>query len=175
MTIAIGMLATNGAVVAADAQESTGDYMKGAKGKMACFYAHDGGWTESCVIAGAGNSGYVQALIEKLGQTFQAVDPKMPVYSLTKKSHPSLQSEFRDCIKQFYKEHIIPFAAYPERKRPDVEMLIDLSAQDDDGPFYERKNRRQPLITIQSNRIWQYIRRAILRKPLGWRDVCRTG
>ncbi len=139
MTIAIGMLATDGAVVAADTQESTGDYMKGAKGKMACFYAHDGDWAESCIIAGAGDSGYVQALIEELGQTYQAADPKMPIFSMAKKSPASLQSEFRGCIKQFYKEHIIPFAAYPERKRPDVEMLIACQRKTSMGIFTTEK------------------------------------
>ncbi len=124
MTIAIALSAHNGVVVAADTQESTGDYMKGAKGKMACYYARDKDWVESCIVAGAGDSGYVQALIEELGQTYQAADPNMQIHSMEKKSPPSLQSEFRDCVKKFYKEHIIPFAAYPERKRPDVEMLI---------------------------------------------------
>jgi hypothetical protein len=127
VTIAIGILAAKGLVVAADTQESTGDYMKGAKGKIAAFYAYDGKWADSCVIAGAGDSGYVQALTEHLGQTFQAVDPKanMSMMEMSKKdSRPSLQSEFRDCVKRFYKEHIIPFAGYPERRRPDVEMLI---------------------------------------------------
>jgi ATP-dependent protease HslVU (ClpYQ) peptidase subunit len=123
MTIAIGMRAQNGLVVAADTEESTGDYMKGVSGKMAAFFTHDNGWAESCIIAGAGDSGYVHALMEELGETYQAADPLMHIYHLGKNT-PSLQAEFRDCIKRFYKEHIIPFAGYPERKRPDVEMLI---------------------------------------------------
>jgi len=139
MTIAIGMMAQDGLVVAADTQESTGDYMKGAKGKMACFYVHDGDWADSCIVAGAGDSGHVHALIEELGQTFQAADPKMQIYSFAKKSPPSLQSEFRDCVKRFYKEHIIPFSSYPERKRPDVEMLIACQRKTMMGIFTSEK------------------------------------
>lgn len=138
MTIAIGMRAQDGLVVAADTQESIGDYLKGVKGKMSCFYTHDKGWAESCIVAGAGDSGYVQALMEELGQTYQAADPIMHVYHLGKNT-PSLQSEFRDCIKRFYKEHIIPFAAYPERKRPDVEMLIACQRKTMMGIFTSEK------------------------------------
>jgi len=140
MTIAIGMMAQNGLVVAADTLESTGDYMKGAKGKIGCFYAHDGDWAESCIIAGAGDSGYVQAIIEELGQTYLAADQNLQVHPmLGKNSGPSLRSEFRDCIKRFYKEHIIPFAAYPERKRPDIEMLIACQRKTIMGIFTSEK------------------------------------
>ena len=124
MTIAIGIKASDGLVVAADSEISSGNYMKGAGGKVATFFVHDEGWAESCIVAGAGNSGYVEALINELGQTYQAADPQMQILSLQKKSPQTLQLEFQNCIKRFYKEHIIPFAHYPERTRPDVEVLV---------------------------------------------------
>jgi len=138
VTIAIGIHASDGIVIAADTQVSTGDYMKGMKGKIACFYAQDGDWTESCIISGAGDSGYVEALTHKLGETFQTLDPKAQVNHVAR-GGPSLQSAFRDCIKNFYKEHIIPFAAYPERKRPDVEMLIACQRKTIKGMFASEK------------------------------------
>src|SRR5271165_3308515 len=114
MTIALGLLASDGAVIAADTEESTGDYMKGVRGKMACYFAHDDEWAESCVVTGAGNSGYVRALMEELGQTYQAADPKTAIFSHRQSdAKDTLQYKFRECIKKFYKEHIIPFATYP--------------------------------------------------------------
>lgn len=130
MTIAIGMLARGGMVIAADTEESTGDYMKGQKGKVACFYSQDGKpgtfageCVSSCAVAGAGNSGYVQGLIGQLGDAFIA-NPELQPNPPLGVPQESLQSKFSECIHRFYREHIIPFASYPERKRPDVEMLI---------------------------------------------------
>jgi hypothetical protein len=147
MTIAIGILARDGMVVAADAEESTGDYMKGTKGKITCWYMPDGeagtfrgNCMTSCVIAGAGNSGYVQALTDKLGDAFRLSKSDTPVRPFTDDdSKPSLQREFRETIKRFYKDHIIPFASYPERKRPDVEMLIAVQRSSMSGLFVSEK------------------------------------
>ncbi len=139
MTIAIGVMAHEGLVVAADSQESTGDYMKGTKGKIQCFYCPEGEpdtfrgrCISSCVIAGAGDSGYVQALTGRMGGVFLS-NPKLPIQGMPEiavampKALPkaeTLNHKFEQCIKTFYKEHIIPFSPLPERKRPEVEMLF---------------------------------------------------
>jgi len=126
MTIAIGLLGRDGIVMAADTQESTGDYMKGEKRKVAAF-----AFTEShpdypvgvCVISGAGDSGYVRALTMKLGMTFGKNKDLMPTL-MVPNGDLGLEDKFAECLQKFYKEDIVPFAHFPERSRPDVEMLI---------------------------------------------------
>ncbi len=132
MTIAVGMLANDGIVIASDTQESTGDYMKGARTKMMSFASLDLGDNKgrapsksgTCTVAGAGDSGYVRALMQNIGDTFLS-NPDAPSYKVMGKEI-DLQVKFEDCLKSFYKEHVIPFAAYPSRDRPDVEFLIGL-------------------------------------------------
>lgn len=133
MTIAIGITAQDGIVIAADSQESTGDYMKGAKGKISCFYSQDGkegtfggDSVDSLVVSGAGDSGYVRALGDELGKVF-LTHPKLPVHAMpafADSVKETINLKFESCLATFYKKHIIPFGSFPERKRPDVEMLF---------------------------------------------------
>jgi hypothetical protein len=106
MTIALAIRASNGIVVAADTEvSSTGTWMKGAQGKISCFFVHDSewvGWVDSCIVAGAGDAAHVQSLTDKLGYQFQGEDPLLPANTLTKDGGPTLQSAFGDCIRRFY-------------------------------------------------------------------------
>jgi 20S proteasome alpha/beta subunit len=128
MTIAIGVMAEDGIVVAADTQESTGVLLKGDKQKMVSFgtgMSTDAKSVRSgaCVIAGAGDSGHTRSLIDQLGFVFMT-ERDLPVMALPNNKTKSLMREFRSCLQSFYKEHIIPLAAFPRRERPDVETLI---------------------------------------------------
>jgi 20S proteasome alpha/beta subunit len=127
MTIALGILAQDGIVVAADTEESTGGYLKGETTKILQVFG-DG---PACLISGAGDSGYVESLMSELAEVF-FID-KMRV-------HQPLQQAFEDCMKNFYSEHIIPFAAYSSQDRPVVEMLI----------AYNRNNQRGLLVSEKS-------------------------
>jgi hypothetical protein len=169
MTIAIGLLANDGLVVAADAEESTGDYMKGTKGKIACFYSQEGEdpatfqgrCVSTCAIAGAGNSGYVQALSDQFGGVFLANPnlsnlsiqgmPALAAASLKKKNQSeALNPKFEQCLKSFYKEHVIPFATLPERKRPDVEMLIAIQRRNARALFTTEKTVINPVLPFKA-------------------------
>jgi hypothetical protein len=129
VTIAIGLRGQDGIVIAADTQESTGNYMKGSRTKMMSFASHQIGQPELgslagvCVISGAGDSGYVHALTEELGSTFLNNPDLLTVIN---PKQASLQEKFSERLRRFYKDHIIPFASFPSRDRPDVEMLIGI-------------------------------------------------
>ena len=143
MTIAIGLMAEDGIVVAADTQESTGGLLKGDKQKMVSFGGAIGQDAKSvreggCVIAGAGDSGHTRALIDQLGFLFM-VNGDLQVMTLANDKTLSLVGEFRTCLRSFYKEHIIPFASFPRRERPDVEMLIALYRNYQPCLFYTEK------------------------------------
>lgn len=129
MTIAIGIRGTDGMVMAADTQVSTGGDLKGSQSKLLSFASHDADKPEAgslagiCVVSGAGDSGYVQALTEELGFVFLD-NPKLMTMRIGKNSTASLRSEFLKCLQHFYKQHVIPFASFPARDRPEVEMLL---------------------------------------------------
>jgi hypothetical protein len=120
MTICLGITANDGIVVAADTLEST-DYLKNEKSKvMYAFGTIQMGQPESrprsaALICGAGDSGYVESLQTRLVSVF------LDNQNVT---GDELRDEFEGCLKDFYRAHIIPFATYPSRDRPDVEMLI---------------------------------------------------
>jgi hypothetical protein len=129
MTIALGLLASDGIVIAADTQESTGDYMKGDQSKLMSFASMQAGKPEvgslagACVISGAGDSGYVRALTIELGSVFLA---NQDTVAINVGAQESLQCKFQECLRKFYKEHVIPFASFPFKDRPDVEMLLGI-------------------------------------------------
>jgi hypothetical protein len=125
MTIALGLIASDGIVMAADTQESTGELLKGEKHKMTSLVGGKGQSPKhgGCVVSGAGDSGHVSDLILQLGFTFMGNDG-LQVMSLPNDKQKTLKNEFSACLKSFYKEHVVPFASFPARDRPDVEMLI---------------------------------------------------
>jgi hypothetical protein len=114
MTIALGILASDGIVVAADTEESSG-YLKNETTKILNVIGPKDILGGSCVISGAGDSGYVSSSMFELADVF--LDNK----TLRGKV---LQQTFEDSIKKFHDDHIIPFAAYPTEDRPAIELLI---------------------------------------------------
>ena len=130
MTIAIGLFGQDCIVMAADTQESTGNYMKSDETKLLPFISFGSGAVQAdtlqpgaCVVAGAGDSGYVRALSIKLGQKFLD-NPKVRLSSTPQGEHIELLVE--EVLVGFYKKHIIPFASYPQSQRPDVEMMMGM-------------------------------------------------
>ena len=121
MTIGIGILANDGIVIASDTQESGSSLLKGEKTKMLSFSSFNLGTPElgsmagACVISGAGDSGYVRALTEKMGGAF--LDNK-------EGRSEEIKNKLEEILARFYKEHVIPFASFPSKDRPDVELLI---------------------------------------------------
>lgn len=118
MTIALGILASDGVVIAADSQETVQGYWKGNQGKVwwAGQYSDlkksKGRSAGVCGIGGAGNrAGYVDSLTFKLIKAFQrdadAVD------------RDDLERVFEKETTTFHREHVAPYGDYP-----DVSMVI---------------------------------------------------
>src|SRR5438445_5672612 len=119
MTIALGLVGTDGIVVAADTEESYGAIKTDTTKILTVFCTGADGKPNpvpgACVISSAGDSGYVTSLGEKLAHVF---------FADTERAEPPLQEAFEDCLAAFYAKHVIPFATFPEDERPVVEMLI---------------------------------------------------
>jgi len=112
VTIAVGILATDGIVVAADTQVGVTEYLKINRGKVAFGVqrsAQNG--VSALAITGSGNSHYVEHLQHEF------IDgPHPPV--------AKAQEYFSERMQQFYRDHIIPFAGYGPAERPDVSLIL---------------------------------------------------
>jgi len=172
MTIAVGIVAQGGIVVAADTEESSG-YMKSSETKILSVL---GGVqlgkqtkpnvaTGACLISGAGDSGYVTALMYELADVF--LDQKTLV-------DKPLQKAFQACIKNFHAEHIIPFAGYPRVDRPSVEMLIAFNRKHRSGLLISEKSalfKKMPYKAVGAGSIYAEI---LLHRLWGHADVKST-
>lgn len=116
MTIAIGMHANDGVVLAADSQETVTGYIKGEVGKIRTTIFAD---RTVLAIVGAGSSDYIETAKDK------AVDG---VASL--KTFPEIQNRLEENLLGFFDKHL---ARFNESERPSVELLIGLSLGS--GPF----------------------------------------
>lgn len=127
MTIAIGILAEDGLVVAADTEESDG-YLKTAESKIRKSSQLDvtgsvGGSgvasrakrTAASAIAGAGTSGYIDSVTPSLWG---------PCLAHSKASDETFMNEIGGRVAAYYREHVIPFASYPSNERPEFELLL---------------------------------------------------
>jgi 20S proteasome alpha/beta subunit len=116
MTIAIGILAPGGFVMAADREQSEGAF-KSDQGKIA------GTWkanpNQSCLmISGAGDGSYLDAITDELRHWFK--EDKSTELETVKNEMARKNSEF-------YQEKVIPFSYYPEFERPDYEIILGCS------------------------------------------------
>jgi hypothetical protein len=116
VTIALGIIVEDGIVLAADTEESSG-YLKSGQTKIVGVLDTEAGRKSlgACLISGAGTSDYIDSLTYELADVF-FYHPNL--------AGKDLKSEFGKCVKSFYRDHIIPFAPFPEDERPDVRMLI---------------------------------------------------
>jgi hypothetical protein len=113
VTIAIGLLASDGILVATDREESD-LYQKTDQGKVKarCINAPP---YDSLIIAGAGNGACVDSLTEQLFDWFSTAMPS---------DLASVATEVRRQNKKFYKEHVLPFSHYEPDYRPDYWLLV---------------------------------------------------
>jgi 20S proteasome alpha/beta subunit len=141
MTIALGILADDGLVLAADTEETYGGYAKLDHGKIQpAAYFKDGhgqvAWT-----AGAGHSGYIDAFTQTLGLALAEGSRERRDPALT----------FKLALREFYADHVLPFAGYPAEERPDFESLIAY-VSDDDAPPRLFQTSFNALIETQADR-----------------------
>jgi hypothetical protein len=129
MTICLGVLAGDGLIIAADTEETDG-FLKTNQQKISVSVnihliasvnakKHTKGKVgvppvATCAIAGAGNAGYLDSITPLLAKDFGD----------GKKSVEASQGDAGKTVRTFFREHVIPFAAYPLLERPDFAMLI---------------------------------------------------
>jgi 20S proteasome alpha/beta subunit len=122
MTIAVGIRAYNGIVIAADSEESW-DIFKFDQGKIKTAYHHDESSgkpkTCSCAITGSGASGYLKAIQDRLATTVIDTDAAVELEELRQLIEKDLSG--------FYNQHVIPFSADPFRDRTDFGLILGAS------------------------------------------------
>jgi hypothetical protein len=119
MTIALGMLAQDGIVVAADSQITAGDW-KFEQGKLYESLRSAGPWGDaaSLVLTGAGDVGYLELAREFF---YEASDPDV---SLNEQF-----AMFRETFERLYTRHILPFHMFQPWERPGVDLVIACARQ----------------------------------------------
>lgn len=115
LTIAIGLIAGDGVVIAADRQESDGEHKK-AQRKIESLWALGVG---ALLVSGAGDGPYIDTMTERLRFCFGRTQSKDSSIGMTE--------EFREVHKTFYSESVLPFALYQPHERPDYELLFGCS------------------------------------------------
>jgi len=115
MTIALGMIARDGIVIAADRQETVGEHKK-AQRKIESLWALPVG---ALLVSGAGDGPYIDTMTERLRLCFGTTQSKDFPAAMT--------NEFRSVHSTFYSEAVLPFAQYPWNERPDYELLFGCS------------------------------------------------
>ena len=112
MTIAIGVVASDGVVLAADSEETIPGYLKRDETKILV-----GMGREKIMVAasGAGHAHY----LDKVNSAITDI-----VMKGNKAELDEVERGIQEYLKQFYREHILPFASYPAEERPDISLVI---------------------------------------------------
>jgi len=136
MTIALGILATDALVVAADTEESDG-YLKSLQSKIRVSTQMEltgsigngpgtgvpsrAQQSAASAIVGAGTAGYVDAVRDRLWQ---------PCLDNSKRDDPEFIRSIELPLSAFYRDHVIPFGSFRSADRPEFELLLAASHKD---------------------------------------------
>src|SRR5882724_9735501 len=110
MTIAIGLVTSGGAVIAADREESDGT-LKTDQGKIEAVWKAG---TGCLAVSGAGNGPYLDSLSASLMDWFRSDDADI--------KQGTIGEDLRRKNHEFYKRSVLPFAPYEESV--DYELLV---------------------------------------------------
>jgi 20S proteasome alpha/beta subunit len=127
LTIAIGLIANDGIVIAADRQETEGEHKK-AQRKIESLWALPVG---ALLVSGAGDGPYIDTMTERLRFCFGRTQAKDSSIGMTE--------EFRAVHTAFYSEAVLPFAQYQSYERPDYELLFGCSTDKNHLLWYSHK------------------------------------
>jgi hypothetical protein len=117
VTIALGILAHDSVVIAADTQITMPDYLKTGQGKIAWLRkTAPSGQFGGLAITGAGSSAYLQHLQREFISTFSN-NEDLPTVD-------DLRQDLRTLIHSFYLDHVVPFSQYGPAERPDVWLIM---------------------------------------------------
>lgn len=111
MTIAVGILASDGVLVAADTEESYGQVAKAETTKIKEI---EGGGRH-LVVAGAGMGFHIDAFIQHL---------EYDVVPNSRKWTAGPRLAIQAALSGFYQDQVLPFVAYGKDERPDFDLII---------------------------------------------------
>jgi 20S proteasome alpha/beta subunit len=113
MTIAIGILAYDAVIIAADSQLTAGDWKLNESKVYGSSYKAD----EGVLTLGMTGAGYV-ANLKAFWQDLVENTHERP------QTEAELQGHCRKTIAAFHQDHILPFAAFPDHARPGVDLIL---------------------------------------------------
>ena len=125
MTIAVGVRATDGIVVAADRQETVG-YQKNDTGKITASWKRNP--TGSPIVTGAGTGTYLDSVAQRLQAWFG--DDK------TAGTAKEIGDAINAVNRMFYTETVLPFSTFPDHDRPDYSLLVGCDVATDWPMFF---------------------------------------
>ena len=123
MTIALGFLTPRGVVVAADSQETYGEVKSDTTKVLTAFHtrAEEDEDDGAIAISGAGGSDYLAYIQQEITGAFRG-RPQDTLQQFDK--------ELRRLMKEFYKDHVIPFAAQRSNQHS-VELVLGAQRRGD--------------------------------------------
>lgn len=125
MTIALGIMAREGIVIAADSEVST-DMTRISGMKVFCFDDSKGG---RIIVTGSGNTHYLQSAAYSIGKIFTE-HPDDPLIEL----EPTMQA----FLETFYENHVTPFSTTPDP--PDIALIIGASRGSESKGWISQNN-----------------------------------
>jgi hypothetical protein len=140
MTIALGILASDAVVIAADSEITYGNVMKADGGKLrgAIHIGKDGG--RLFVLAGAGTGPTIDAFASDLQGVLG--DPRLS-------SGADPRVVMQPILEAFFARHVIPFASFPVDERPDFNAVIGFTTA---GRSYLFESSWNTLVSVQDER-----------------------
>jgi len=129
MTIALGILASDGVVLAADTQYSWGQDSKTSGSKMWMRNSPGG----ALAITGAGNPIYLESLAQRFERAFDS-NESAPL--------DDLEQLFERILIDFHESHILPFAHLPDS--PDISVVVAVERKTERRLWISEKNVLKP-------------------------------
>jgi hypothetical protein len=115
VTIALGILAAGGTVIAADRQQTEGT-AKSNRGKVSAAWKAGRG---CIVLSGAGDGPPLDAIADEFREWFRADGTPL--------NDTDIDAEIRRRHEEFYHRYVLPFSAYADYESPDYELLVAAS------------------------------------------------
>jgi 20S proteasome alpha/beta subunit len=163
MTICIGMLASDGIVIAADSQESD-SYFKRSQQKILPYIgglqagANPPPPTIACALTGAGLAGYLDAF-------FAYALRDIPM----KATHVELEDFLANKVQTYHRRHIFPLAA--AKDPPEIQALIGAYASFQTCMFVSYGSTLRRALHYAAVGAGAHFALSIMGELVGWRDL----
>jgi 20S proteasome alpha/beta subunit len=115
MTVVLGFPCADGVVICADSQTTISGYTKGHVHKI---HPHITVENSAIVFSGAGTSIYIDNAIRDCGRGNKTG------------SLDEISQELEEQLLAFFNKRIAPWAYFPERERPDADLMIGIGVKD---------------------------------------------